>query len=71
MNARSSFADDMVRHDYNVSTGIFAMLFGALVPASAIDTAAKIGIAFGCGFASLAGQALWRAAVRRFYIARR
>jgi len=27
--------------------------------------------AFGCGFASLAGQALWRMAVRRFYSMRR
>jgi len=63
--------DFMVRHEYNVGTGIIAMVFGAMVPAATIDTLGKIGIAFGCGFASLAGQALWRMAVRRFYSMRR
>ena len=58
--------DDMRQHEHHVVINILAGLFGALVPASVLDTGSKIAIAFGCGFATLAGQTLWRACVR-FY----
>lgn len=58
--------DDMSRH---VETNAFAIaisaILGAAVPNYVIDTAGKIVLAFTCGFASLAGQALWRMAVSR------
>jgi hypothetical protein len=62
---------DMSRHETNISTAIFSAIFGALVPAAMIDTAGKIAIAFGCGFASLAGQALWRRVVRSLYVGKK
>jgi len=64
--ARRDAGIDMGRHEHRIFTDITMALFGALVPATVVDTAGKIGIALGCGFASMAGQALWRMAVRRF-----
>ena len=67
MNADDTASHFMSRHETNVFATVTAILFGGLMPAAIIDTTGKICIAFACGFASLAGQALWRMAVRRYY----
>lgn len=66
-----SYADDtgnyMIhdQHNFSITGTIAAALFGALMPPEFLTLAGRIGVAFCCGFASLAGQALWRAAVRK------
>lgn len=62
-------ADDTMSvrlQEHNIFATVTAALFGALVPSALIDVGGKVAIAFVCGFASLAGQALWRMAVKRW-----
>lgn len=58
---------DMRLSEHNVFATVTAALFGALMPAAVVDVGGKVAIAFACGFVSLAGQACWRAVVRKWY----
>lgn len=59
--------NEMRLSEHNVFATVTAALFGAFMPAAVVDVGGKVAIAFACGFVSLAGQACWRAVVRKWY----